>query len=120
MPNKRILIVDDDKNNRSLLEKSLRFPNCIVDTTCNGQEALELSIRNNYDIVITDFHMPDLNGDELAKQIKSHCPSTVIIGISGNLKHSEQFFLKAGINIYFEKPFKLPKFKTIIKKILFN
>jgi CheY-like chemotaxis protein len=80
-----ILVVDDDSLNRDLICKVLRQEGYRVVEACNGAQALELFHARNFDLVITDFVMPKVNGLKLVEQVHFLEPRIPIIFISGNL-----------------------------------
>jgi CheY-like chemotaxis protein len=82
-PNARILLVDDNHDGlvvrRSLLEE-LGFQ---VEAAVNGEEALKLLSSANFDVVVTDYRMPGMNGAELIVHIRQRDPNARIILLSG-------------------------------------
>jgi CheY-like chemotaxis protein len=82
-PNARILLVDDNRDGlvvrRSLLEE-LGFH---VEVAGNGEEALKLFLSTTFDVVVTDYRMPRMNGAELIVQIRERDPDARIILLSG-------------------------------------
>jgi CheY-like chemotaxis protein len=83
LPNARILLVDDNRDGlvvrRSLLEE-LGFK---VEIASNGEEALKLFSLASFDVVVTDYRMPRMNGAELIVQIRERDPNARIILLSG-------------------------------------
>jgi class 3 adenylate cyclase len=68
----RILIVDDDDNNRYTLERRLRqFVDAEIGIAKNGREALELLGREAFDLVLLDVHMPEMDGYTVLEQMQS-------------------------------------------------
>src|SRR5437870_7976845 len=65
----RLLIVDDDRAIRKLLERIARRAGFAVDTARDGMEALEMLDRVDYDVALVDLMMPRLSGYELVQQI---------------------------------------------------
>ena len=63
--------------------------------------ALRLSKEKQFEIVLTDFQMPEMNGDELIKQLREEQPETFIIGFS--IGNKERSFLDAGANHFLKK-----------------
>ena len=84
IPAKKILVVDDEENMRFLISHVLGAAGFDVMTAENGTQAWELFQQNVYDLVITDFQMPGINGLRLAENIKRRCPEMVVILISGS------------------------------------
>ena len=68
---KKILIVDDEQSMRETLSIMLEREGFTVDSSSGGSEALEMCGQNNYDLVITDLKMPEMNGIELIEAIYS-------------------------------------------------
>lgn len=67
----RILIVDDNKNNRHILTDMLALKNIASDVASSGKEALHLIESGQvYDVIIMDYHMPELNGLDTVRQIR--------------------------------------------------
>jgi len=83
-----ILVIDDEPEARDLLRRLLEKDGHSVITAGSGQEGISifetvLSQQKPFDLVITDFGMPQMNGGQVAKAIKSIAPSTPVILLSG-------------------------------------
>src|SRR5450432_2372294 len=70
MERKKILVADDESHILHVVSLKLRNAGFTVVTACDGQEALELAISEQPDLLITDYHMPQLSGLELCKRLK--------------------------------------------------
>jgi PAS domain S-box-containing protein len=79
----RILVVDDQAVQSELLAHALERDWHTVSVAANGREALELFDRREFDLVITDKAMPEMNGDQLAVAVKSREPDIRVIMITG-------------------------------------
>jgi DNA-binding NtrC family response regulator len=113
-----ILFVDDDTTILSLVEEYLSAFNYRVSIVDNGLKALELIEEKNFDIVFTDFKMPDINGLELLALIKEYRPLTEVIIVTGHgTMESAIQAMKYGSYDYIQKPFKLEVLKILIEKI---
>ncbi len=104
-----VLIVDDSPTARALLSSRLKRYNFRVSLAENGAKALEV-LKKNSDIglVITDYNMPDIDGFELTRRIRSVRGSHElrIIGVSSSSdRHLSARFLKAGGNDFMLRPF---------------
>ncbi|MBB1250798.1 MULTISPECIES: response regulator [unclassified Rhizobium] len=104
-----VLIVDDSQTARALLTTRLKRYNFKVSVADSGQKALEI-LKSNRDInlVITDYNMPDIDGFELTRRIRSHIGSNEIriIGVSSSTDRLlSARFLKAGGNDFMLRPF---------------
>ena len=79
---KRILLVEDDRVLREILRRLLVQDSHTVVEATNGAEALTLFCKGAFDLVVTDFEMPALKGDELAGRIKKIAPNLPILMIT--------------------------------------
>ena len=79
----RILVVDDEEYVRKILSKALTLENHKVETADSGQEGLKKATEQTFDVVILDYAMPDMMGDEVAAGIRRLKPDTVIILLTG-------------------------------------
>jgi two-component system, NtrC family, response regulator PilR len=78
----KILVVDDERSMRELLELVLKRSGYSVHTAENGTRALELVRQNVYDLMISDVKMPDINGIDLLQKVKQVSPETQVIMIT--------------------------------------
>ena len=81
-PRKRILVVDDDPAARESLRLLLNIDRHSVTEAANGEEALQLFLSSRYDLVITDYLMPGMLGDELAKNIWRMAPHQPVLMVT--------------------------------------
>ncbi len=106
MPEKKtILVIDDDKGVRELLKEFLKLYGFEAYTIDSGISALNLLRKKYFDIIITDYSMPEMNGIELTRIIRTQYPHMLIIGISGNCEGKD--FLEAGADAFLSKPLQL-------------
>ena len=110
----RLLVVDDEPNMVNILSLSLKESGHEVDEAYDGIEAVERLRTNSYDVAIIDAIMPNMNGPEVCKFIKSHTPSTYIIGMSGYPESLEKL-KNEGADICIIKPFSIDKIKRAIR-----
>lgn len=113
--NKKILVTDDEPLVRQLLNEFLTLCGYDVDCVGNGNDALALIETDSYDVLITDYLMPEMNGLELIKKARDIKKSLAIIGMSAS--EEERVFLAAGANLFIAKPFSPYALKNIIEKI---
>lgn len=120
---KKFLIVDDTRINLLLLSKIMDKNGANYDLAPDGQKAYELFEKNVYDLVITDIHMPIMDGIELTKLIRKHpeinkakLPVLAFTGSSAE-EHITQY-IGIGINDVLEKPFEEHQLIAILKNLL--
>ncbi|MDD5286493.1 MAG: response regulator [Desulfuromonadaceae bacterium] len=103
-----ILAVDDSKLIRSMLNNVLTSAGHTVTMACDGKEGADLAKKSKYDLVITDVKMPEMNGFELVKQLRSRAEykTVPIIFLTGETE--EEFKEKgsrSGASAWITKPF---------------
>jgi CheY-like chemotaxis protein len=84
MTSRSILIVDDEANQRLMVEQALRALafDCMITTAASGEEALESLAQRSPDLIITDYHMPAMNGLDLIVQLRKRQIASRIILIT--------------------------------------
>ena len=106
---RRILIVDDDPASLALLSRHLRTAGYTVLTAENGAEAIRVLVNEGPNIVITDWTMPEMDGVELCRAVRSHEGITFAYVIIVTARHSAEDSLveafEAGADDYLCKPF---------------
>ena len=116
----RILIVDDHPVNRKLLSRQLAKLNVAVETAENGLEALQKYEAYAYDLIITDCNMPEMDGYELARQIRRHEKLKtrdripIIAWTANAMADARENVIKAGMDDILVKPSELPLVKSKI------
>jgi two-component system KDP operon response regulator KdpE len=113
-----VLVVDDDRRYRDLLELSLVRRGYRVVTAPDGLTGLSLFERNDIDVVILDLTLPNLDGYEVCSRIRA-CSSTPIIILSGHTgEPSKVRALRAGADDYLTKPFSIDELVARIEAVL--
>ena len=102
----KILIADDERTIRETVSMILNEEGYDTDAVPNGKEALELLEAKNYDILITDIKMPEMDGMELINQSFKICPQTsvIIITAHGSIESAIDALRKGAFD-YILKPF---------------
>jgi two-component system NtrC family sensor kinase len=119
--NKRILIVDDEKYILDFFIEIFRTFPIQVDTAGDGRVAVEKLMKNDYDLIITDFKMPLMSGRELFQWIKQTRPALAkrIIFVTGDTVSAEtRSFFETTCSRYLAKPFKIEEVKEAIQQAL--
>jgi len=117
MTKPRILVIDDEAIVRVSCQRALAPESYDVEATSRGDEALKRLAEENFDIVLTDLKMPDMDGIEVLKKIKESWPQLVVIIITGYGTVSTAVqAIKLGAFDYIEKPFTPDDIIAIVKR----
>ncbi|MFV1921221.1 MAG: sigma-54-dependent transcriptional regulator [Methylotenera sp.] len=116
---KRILAVDDEPNMRRLLEISLRQAGYQALSAANGKEALDTLKLEQVDLVVSDLHMPGMNGLELLKQMRidGELMPFIMVTAQGQISTAVEA-MKLGAADYILRPFDLEVLEVAIAKAL--
>lgn len=114
----KILIVDDEAAIRSLFVEALEEFGYSCDVARNGLECLEKFYRNrDYDVVLLDIQMPELNGIETLRKLKAYSPDLSIIMVSASREiENVRDALKEGAYDYIFKPFNVNDVDLVIRR----
>ena len=115
--NVRVLVVDDEEMVRSIVTQLLTLNDHEVDRASSGAEALATFEANRYDIVFTDFGMPEMTGAELAKKLHEIQPDLPIILLTG---YTDTETAVDEVNDILSKPFKLEELEATIQKFVIS
>ncbi len=119
MPRNRILVIDDERDMRELLEIMLTKEGYEVSTASSGGLALAAVREQSFDLVITDLRMPGLSGIDFLKAVKEIDPDIIVIMITAYASVDTALnAMKAGAYDYFTKPFNLDEIKLNIRNAL--
>lgn len=116
----KVLLVEDNEMNRFVALQSLQYLGCITEEAENGLIALEKMKQNEFDIILMDIQMPEMDGvmttQNIREQLQLNMP---IIALTANaFKENIDLYLKIGMNDYVTKPFEEYKlFQAIAKAI---
>lgn len=121
----RILIIDDQPELVTLMEKALKSYNQIVFKALSAKQGLQIFLRNQVDLVVSDVGMPGMDGWELGKAIKDICigrgaaktPMILLTGSRARYQDTERI-AECGINRLLEKPIQYPLLFGVIRDLL--
>jgi CheY-like chemotaxis protein len=120
----RVLIAEDNAINTLVLQTILEKAGLTVDTAYNGREALDSLARERYDAVFMDISMPEMDGVEATRQIRSGEWSGVsadipVIAITAHaMQGDREAFLEQGMTAYIGKPFTRDGVLKVLEPIL--
>ncbi|RMH70784.1 MAG: sigma-54-dependent Fis family transcriptional regulator [Gemmatimonadetes bacterium] len=115
----KLLIIEDDPDILDTLKDLFTFEKYEVHTAADGKEGLKKVNQDVYDIVISDYKLPHISGDEILKQVHDSSPytGTLLITAHGNIAHAVEL-LQYGIDDYISKPFELKEIKARAQRLL--
>ncbi|HVX51306.1 MAG TPA: response regulator, partial [Chitinophagaceae bacterium] len=119
----KVLLAEDNDINQLLANKILQHFGFEAKTANNGNEAIQLLLQDDFDVVLMDIQMPVKNGIEAAAEIRAMADAKKrnipIIALTANaLKGEEQKYFAVGMNGYLTKPFKEKELYEAISGIL--
>lgn len=115
-----ILVVEDDPDINAYLQKELKS-NFRILTAVNGVVAIDILAKENISLVISDVMMPEMNGYELCKQVKSniafsHIPVILLTALSDDKQR--MYGIASGADEFIQKPFNIEELKLRIVRLL--
>jgi two-component system nitrogen regulation response regulator NtrX len=115
----KILIIDDEKSIRSALQEILEYEKYHVDLAENGLEGIEKFSANDYDIILCDIKMPEMDGIEVLEKINESEKDVQVIMISGhaNVENAVDA-IKKGAFDFIEKPLDLNRLLITVRNAL--
>ncbi|WP_373377363.1 ATP-binding protein [Cupriavidus nantongensis] len=114
-----ILVVDDHPYNRLLMQQQLDRLGCRATLASGGEEALALWRQRRFDLVLTDVHMPGMDGNELCRRLRAQGVTVPIVGLTASIAQGEaERCLEAGMNRYLSKPVLLGPLAECLRAML--
>ena len=118
---KLVVMADDDVEIRMILNRTVRALDCDVMQAEDGEQALELIIENQPDLVILDVMMPNISGWEVCKYIRSNprlekTPVVMLTAIGKTV--NEMTSPLYGADVYLDKPFDIDEVEAVVSRLL--
>ncbi|MGE7269904.1 ATP-binding protein [Brevibacillus panacihumi] len=119
----QILVAEDNEVNAEIVMLQLQQLGLYPHHAKNGIEALSFIARHNYDLILMDCQMPEMNGFETTRRIRhselSHGRHVPIVALTANaMREDRELCLEAGMDDYLSKPFTYEQLQSILKKWL--
>ena len=116
----KILIVEDNADNRELMVIVLEFHGFTIVTAVNGREGLNVAGAEHPDLIITDINMPDLDGIEMIRLLREHVQlrTTPILVLTAYGDAEAENAIKAGADQAMTKPVQFASLMTSIQDLL--
>lgn len=119
----RILLIDDDRELSDLLIEYLQTENFVLTPAYDGKSGLEQALTNQYDIILLDVMLPEMDGFEVLKKLRQQCITPVLMLTAKGDDFDRIFGLELGADDYLPKPFNhrelLARIKAIVRRIEF-
>ena len=122
----KILLVEDEPIAQKMAKMILEELNCELDLAANGDEAIELFLKQAYDLILMDIGLPDKDGISVTSEIraienKASLVPTPIVGLSVHTaKTARAQAMEAGMNGYFVKPITLGMSQGFLNQFVFS
>ncbi len=111
---RRVLFIEDAVSFRKTLSDLLQADGFQVRECSDGASALDASVENDFHVIITDYRMPNMNGADVTRRLRSRFPASVIIGVSW--EDMQKVFLAAGADAFLQKPFEYDELVRLMNK----
>ncbi len=114
-----VLVVDDEECIREVLTILLSRKGYRCESAANGREAMEKVAQARFDVVITDVHMPEMDGITLTKELNRHFSDLAVMVMTGQTDDTlVESAISAGAREVLGKPFELPDFMVRLHRML--
>ncbi len=121
MPNKKILIVEDNEFNLELISDILKIRGYQIISTDNGEDAIRLAKETHPDLILMDIQLPAMDGYEATRRIKSdpEFKTIPIIAVTSfAMKGDKEKVVEAGCDGYIVKPIDIKRLPELVKEHL--
>src|SRR6187401_1807042 len=116
---KKILMVEDDKHLIELVDIHLKDINCDTTKVSTGKEALQKGLNKNFDLIILDIMLPDIDGFDVCRQLRAEKIKTPILMLTARSEEIDKIIgLETGADDYLTKPFSVRELVARVKAIL--
>jgi signal transduction histidine kinase len=115
--NARVLVAEDDVINRMVVTRFLTDFGCRVECVENGRRAVEAVGQSDYDLLLMDLHMPQLDGIAATREIRQHNPRLPIVALTADAMSSERdACIAAGMSDFLVKPLQLERLQQVLAR----
>ena len=114
-----ILVAEDNLVNQKVIEKLLIKMGHTVTIVSNGIEVLDVLQAENFDVILMDGSMPEMDGFEATRKIRSQGNPIPIVAVTAHAMHGDrQEFIDAGMNDYLAKPIDAKLLKQTLHQVM--
>lgn len=112
---KKILVVDDEKSIVDVIKSNLEREGYQIETAGDGKTALDLALKNNFDLIILDCMLPIMDGFDVCKKIRQESPVPIIMLTAKSEEIDKVLGLELGADDYMTKPFSMRELLARVK-----
>ncbi len=117
--NKRILVVEDDQDINQLIAMNLKDMNLDVDTCDHGRRGFEMAKSGQYDLMVLDLMLPEMDGLEICRSLRAENIYTPILMLTARDSEADRIVgLEMGADDYLTKPFSVRELQARVKAML--
>ena len=117
--NKRILVIEDDQDINKLVAMNLKDMNHDVDTCDNGRRGFEMASSGQYDLMVLDLMLPEMDGLEICRNLRAANVLTPILMLTARDSEADRVVgLEMGADDYLTKPFSVRELQARVKAML--
>lgn len=114
----KLLIIEDDANILSFLERGFREDGYIVESAMDGLDGEYLALQNKYDVIILDWMLPNKSGIEILTSLRAHKNTTLTIMLSAKAEVKDKISgLSIGADDYLSKPFSFEELQARVEAL---
>jgi len=119
MKQRKILVVDDEKNIRLMLSQALASNTTTIETAINGEEALQKLEQSGYDLLLLDLRMPGMDGVQVLRHVHAEHPKLPVILLTahGTVETAVEAMQSGAVN-FLQKPFSPREIRDAVDKAL--
>jgi CheY-like chemotaxis protein/HPt (histidine-containing phosphotransfer) domain-containing protein len=116
-----VLLAEDNEINRGLIVQMLKILGCTVDVVQNGKDAVTAVTDGEYDLVLMDWRMPEMDGLEAARLIRQHEQAEgkarlPLVALTANaMQEDRETCLSAGMDVFLSKPLTLDDLRQVVQ-----
>jgi DNA-binding response OmpR family regulator len=103
----KVLVIEDEKEIAAFIKKGLEAETIVVETAATGERGILMAQIHTYDVVVLDFHLPDMTGAQISAAIRSKKPSLPILVLSVEQNMDVKIDMLSSCDDYMTKPFSL-------------
>jgi CheY-like chemotaxis protein len=116
----KILVIEDNRDSRDILAKLLRMSGYDVMSANDGEAGLAAALKQEPDLIITDIHMPNMNGIEFVQRVRKDqaLDKTPVLVVTAFGAHVAREAINAGADAAAEKPFDFDRFLLTVEDLI--